>query len=522
VGALVGTSTGTITNSIGLGVVTGGVPAAPNLPPIPPIIPGCGDPLCGLLNILPPAPATLPAAAFFESLPGPTQVINNLVGIGPSQLAALNPAAPPLFETVQGGIRLPPQQPASPAQGGQQQLPSGFDRRVIDIPPSTETRFVKDEVVLQIATNVAVERLQTAVGRLGLTLLASENLAITGSTVARFRITNGRSPAEIIRALAAIQFVAVAQPNYVYTLQQQPEETAPAARGDTGSKGDPAQYIVEKLKISDVHRMVRGTNVPIAVIDSEIDAAHPDLEGVIAQRFSVVGAPEKPDAHGTGMAGAIASHQRLLGTAPAARILAVHAFSTAAPTPQSTTFSILKGIDWSVREGARIINMSFAGPKDPSLERALKATYDKGIVLIAAAGNAGLKSPPLYPGADPNVIAVTATDVDDKLFTGANRGKYISVAAPGVDILVPAPEGDYQITTGTSVAAAEVSGIVALLLERNPKLTPADIRRILTTSAKRLGPGQRDNNFGSGLIDPLQALQLADPRTATRTPPRRR
>src|SRR6266540_335250 len=128
--------------------------------------------------------------------------------------------------------------------------------------------------------------------------------------------------------------------------------------------------------------------------------------------------------------------------------------------------------------------MSFAGPKDPSLERALKATYDKGIV-----------------------------------FTAANRGKYISVAAPGVDILVPAPEGDYQITTGTSVAAAEVSGIVALLLERNPKLRPADIRRILTMSAKRLGPGERDDNFGSGLIDPLQALQLADPRSATTTPP---
>jgi subtilisin family serine protease len=96
-------------------------------------------------------------------------------------------------------------------------------------------------------------------------------------------------------------------------------------------------------------------------------------------------------------------------------------------------------------------------------------------------------------------IAVTAPDVDDKLFSGANRGKYISVAAPGVDILMPAPEGEYQMTTGTSVAAAEVSGIVAL----------------------RKAPCARraDDNFGSGLIDPLQALQLADARTATTTTP---
>ena len=191
----------------------------------------------------------------------------------------------------------------------------------------------------------------------------------------------------------------------------------------------------------------------------------------------------------------MAARQRILGTAPGARLLAVHAFSSNAANAESTTFNILKGIDWSVGQGARIINMSFAGPKDPSLQRALKLAYDKGIVLVAAAGNAGAKSPPLFPGADPLVIAVTATDVDDKLFTGANRGKYISVAAPGVDILVPAPDNAYQLTTGTSVAAAEVSGIVALLLERNPKLTPADIRRILTASARRLGAGRPRRQF---------------------------
>jgi len=503
------TSPGASSTVSGLVEGTGGVGSASN----PPAIPNTGIP-------------PLPAAAFFESLPGPVQVINNLVGQGPSQFAALNAAAP-VFNTVLGGIRLPPQQqppgPTGSQQGQQQrqQLPVGFDRRVIDIPPPTETRFVKDEVVLQIAGNVTVEQLQAAVGRLGLTLLASENLAITGSTVVRFRIPDGGSPAEIIPALAAIRLVAVAQPNYVYTLQQQPSNPVPASPGDA-TQGDPAQYMLEKLKISDVHRMVRGANVAIAVIDSEIDVTHPDLEGVVTKRFDAVGAPENSHAHGTGMAGAIAAHRRLLGTAPAARLLAVRAFSSTAATAESTTFNILKGINWSVQEGARIINMSFAGPRDPSLARALKAAYDKGTVLIAAAGNAGPKSPPLFPGADPYVIAATATDVNDKLFTGANRGKYISVAAPGVDILVPAPEGEYQITTGTSVAAAEVSGIVALLLERNPKLTPADIRRILTASAKRLAPGERDDNFGSGLIDPLQALQLADPRIATTTPPRRR
>ena len=151
----------------------------------------------------------------------------------------------------------------------------------------------------------------------------------------------------------------------------------------------------------DVHRMVRGANVTIAVIDSEIDATHPDLVGVVAQRFSAVGAPEKPHPHGTGMAGAMAARHRVLGTAPAARLLAVHAFSSNAAKAESTTFNILKGIDWAVGQGARVINMSFAGPKDPSLERALKLAYDKGIVLVAAAGNAGAKSPPLFPGADP-------------------------------------------------------------------------------------------------------------------------
>jgi subtilisin family serine protease len=301
--------------------------------------------------------------------------------------------------------------------------------------------------------------------------------------------------------------VAAAQANYTYELSQ---EAAAETAGDAG------QYILDKLKLNDIHRVVKGANVSIAVIDSEIDATHPDLEGVIVNRFDATGDEDKPHAHGTGMAGAIGSHRRLMGIAPSARLYAIRAFSSKASTAESTTFNILKGLDWAVNNGVRIVNMSFAGPKDPSLERALKAAYDKGIILIAAAGNAGPKSPALYPAADKSVIAVTATDIDDKLFAGANRGNHVAIAAPGVDILVPAPEGTYQMTTGTSVATAHISGIVALLLERNPRLTPDEVRKILTASAKRLGA---KNEFGAGLVDPTKALELAAPKSAAAPAP---
>src|SRR5229473_8420068 len=126
----------------------------------------------------------------------------------------------------------------------------------------------------------------------------------------------------------------------------------------------------------------------------------------------------------------------------------------------------------------------------------------------------GPKSPPLYPAADPNVIAVTAVDQNDRLFANANQGPHIAVAAPGVDILEPAPNASYQVTTGTSVAAAHVSGIAALMIERNSSLDPDTIHEILTSSAKSLGPKGRDDQFGWGLVDPTRALLDVDAQAA--------
>jgi subtilisin family serine protease len=150
--------------------------------------------------------------------------------------------------------------------------------------------------------------------------------------------------------------------------------------------------------------------------------------------------------------------------------------------------------------------MSFAGPADPMIHRALEAANRKGTVLIAAAGNAGEKSPPLYPAAEPSVIAVGATDASDNVFKASNRGRHIALAAPGVDILVAVPNGGYEISSGTSYSAAEVSGIAALMLQRKGDLTPAAVREVLLKTAKDLGKKGRDDDFGAGLADAYRAV----------------
>ena len=300
-----------------------------------------------------------------------------------------------------------------------------------------------------------------------------------------------------------------AQPNYLFTLQE----------GEPRSEGDPAQYELAKLHLPQAHALARGDNVLVAVIDSGIDSNHPELAGSIAESFDALTSSAGPHKHGTAIGGLIAAHAKLMGSAPNAKILAARAFDPKDAGAEGTTFNILKSIDWAATHGARVINMSFAGPPDPAIHRSLEAARKKGIVLVAAAGNAGAKSPPLYPAADPNVIAVTATDAEDKLFEQSNRGPYITVAAPGAQILVASPDSGYEVSSGTSYSAAEVSGIVALLIQRKPDLTPDQVRSILRATAKDLGPKGPDVMFGAGLADAYGAL-TAEPAPRTAGSPR--
>ena len=545
--------------------VTTTSPSPQPLPTLPQPVFGCNDPLCQILVALPlnngPPPPQLP-----DNPPGPS--------FNPTPPVIQQVVPPPAnFNTQPTTINLTLNNPGTPGGGGNggnggngaggprsPGPPPGpgigrtySEQHFSGVPPIGETRFLPGEIVVQVVNTIPTADILRIAQQLGMTLISSQD--ISGRVIYRFKAGNGRDERRLIAALEKQQIVASAQPNYLFALSQAPSppqisapQTVPAvpppaatnvppaapntdttgaipppaeaapelSNADTAAlsslpAGDAAQYVIDKLHLSAVHRLASGRNVSVAVIDSEIDIQHPDLRGVISERYDTTKTESHPHSHGTGMAGAIASRYRLLGVAPGVKLIAIKAFDESATSAEATSYAILKGLDYAMSKNVRIINMSFAGPHDPMMERTLKTAHDQGIILIAAAGNAGPKSPPLYPGADASVIAVTATDYTDKPFAMANRGKYIAVAAPGVDVMVPAPGNSYQLTTGTSVAAAHVSGVAALLVENKPGITPDEVRQVLMHTAKAMNVKGKDDLDGAGLVDPVGALQAINP-----------
>ena len=310
------------------------------------------------------------------------------------------------------------------------------------VPPAGERRYVPREVVIGIASDISPRALDDLARRHRLTAVETQQIALIGTTYHRWRIGDGRSVSDVIRALEADGAVRTAQPNYRFTLAQSPPA---AGRGQI----DPSlSYASGKLHLAEAHRLATGKKVLVAVINSGIDTSHPELADAVAASYDAVAPAGPPNLHGTGMAGAIVARSQMTGSAPGARLLAIRAFGGDEEKSEATTVSLLKSIDWAVAHGAQVINMSFAGPYDPDISRGIAAARQKGVVLVAAAGNAGPKSPPLYPAADKNVIAVTATNSKDQLLPEANRGRHIAVAAPGVDVIVPAPGKGIPVVDG--------------------------------------------------------------------------
>jgi len=360
-----------------------------------------------------------------------------------------------------------------------------------------DLQVIPDHLLAELDAGLTDAQTDALARRHGLVRIQSQNFALIGATIGLFRITGGRPLARVSQEFAAEAGVRRIQPDFRYLLQEGKPEI---------NEGDPAQYALQKLRLPEAHGLAHGAGIKIAVIDSGIDLQHPELAGAVTETFDALGSKEGPHPHGTAVAGVIAAHGRLMGSAPAARILAIRAFGAAANGAEGSSFAVLRGLDYAAGQRAQIVNMSFAGPKDALIGRAIAALAAKGTILVAAGGNAGPKSPPLYPAAYAPVIAVSATDAQDKLLAASNRGDYIAISAPGADIFAPAPGNKYQLSSGTSLSAAFISGIAGLMLERNAALTAEELRAILQRTARDLGAPGRDALFGAGEADAFSAV----------------
>lgn len=405
----------------------------------------------------------------------------------PPVIAVPIPVPPPVPPVITRTPEPPAQPPAAPPQP----------------PVAALDEYVADEVLVSIARNQSQATDDAIAQTHGLQLLERLDLALIDTRVVRYRIPDGRAVPTVVAALQADPRAGDPQPNFIYR----------AGQGAPAIQSAGLQYALAKVDLTSAHLLAHGRGALVAVIDSGIDASHPDLAAAIAESFDAVGDSDaNADPHGTAVAGIIRARGTVQGIAPQARLLNVRAFKPGEKgrPASATSAALLKSFEWSIDQGARVLNLSFAGPRDPLMEKAVRAAHARRAILVAAAGNAGPSAPPAYPAAYPQVIAVTATDSADRLYTQANRGAYIAMAAPGVDILAPTAGHAHQLHSGTSFAAAHVSGIIALLLERNPSLSAETARLALTAAASDLGAPGPDEEFGAGRANAYAALRLLE------------
>lgn len=292
------------------------------------------------------------------------------------------------------------------------------------------------------------------------------------------------------------------------------------------------QWGLSALHLDEAWRTTKGQGVTVAVLDTGVEADHPDLAGNVMSTKDMIGFGAGPGdrawaRHGTAMAGIIAGHghgpggtEGVVGVAPEAKILPVRVIledGDPARAKARTTRgdALADGIRWAADHGADVINLSLGDDSDsahpePSEDEAVQYALKKGVVVVASAGNGGDKGDHVsYPAAYPGVIAATAVDKYGTRASFSTRRWYAAVSAPGVNVVIADPDHKYYEGWGTSAASAFVSGAAALIKAAHPTLTPAQIKKLLEDTARDAPVGGRDDSRGFGMIDPAAALKAA-------------
>ncbi len=360
-------------------------------------------------------------------------------------------------------------------------------------------------------TSARTRRVAAALARdYGLREVTSWPIAALGVHCVVFEVGGESSTEEMLGRLERDERVESAQPMQVFSTQS-----------EAAAYNDPyleLQHGVKAMQVELAHRWAQGAGVRVALVDTGVDVAHPELEErvVVTRDFVADERRVPPDRHGTEVAGIIASAANngigIVGVAPEAELLALRGCwpeSAESDAGVCNSFTLAKALAFAVERRPDIINLSLAGPADPLLARLVGAALARGIVVVAAASDRPEESFPLDV---PGVLGVRAAAATDAPVEAGARSDG-ALAAPGVDVITTVPQAGFDFVSGSSAAAAHVAGLAALLLERRPALSPAELAALLAEASRGAAPA----GGAFAALDACAALARVD--RAVRCPP---
>ena len=322
-----------------------------------------------------------------------------------------------------------------------------------------------------------------------------------------------KGEARVIAALSKNPNFEFAEPDYVANIILTPNDPYYAAN----------QWHLPKVNAPAAWDKTTGSaGVTVAVVDSGVQATHPDLAGRVLAGYDFVNNdadPSDDNGHGTAVAGVAAARGNDgIGVAGAAWNVSILPVKVMAANGSGSHSAIANGINYSADRGARIINLSIGGTSSSrTLQSSVNYANNKGCILIAAAGNNG-SSTTVYPAAYSGVTAVSALTQADTLASFSSYGSFVDISAPGEGITTSWVNGGYVAISGTSFSSPLVAGIAALALSVNPSLSNTAMASLLTSNADDLGAAGKDIYFGAGRVNAARVVSTATPVADTVAP----